>query len=192
MPSTWKTGRRPARGEGAAPARGLLSEEPPIDEHDLQAYLSAHGVAAELIHLSEHTPTVETAARVMGTTAERIVKSLLFLLAPAGGEPAPLLVVASGTDRVDYRQVADCVGLSRKRVRLADAATVQAVTGYPVGGVPPLGHPARLRTLIDRRVLEQPEVYAGGGAINALLRITPAEIVRATGAEAVDVVAEGR
>jgi prolyl-tRNA editing enzyme YbaK/EbsC (Cys-tRNA(Pro) deacylase) len=82
------------------------------------------------------------------------------------------------------------VGLSRKRVRLAGAAAVRAITGYPVGGVPPLGHPRRLRTLIDRRVLDQPEVFAGGGAVDALLRITPAEIVRVTGAEKVDVVVE--
>jgi prolyl-tRNA editing enzyme YbaK/EbsC (Cys-tRNA(Pro) deacylase) len=75
-------------------------------------------------------------------------------------------------------------------VRLADAATVEAITGYPVGGVPPLGHPQLLRTLIDRRVLAEPEVYAGGGALNALLRIAPAEIVRWTGAETVDVARE--
>ncbi len=161
-----------------------------MDDHDLEAYLAAHGVAGELIRLPAHTPTVEAAAQVMGTTAERIVKSLLFLV-DRGGQTEPILVLANGTERVDYRNVAGWVGLSRKRVRLADAAAVHAVTGYPVGAVPPLGHPQPLRTLIDRRVLEQPEVYAGGGAVDALLRITPTEIVRATGAETVDVV-EGR
>jgi prolyl-tRNA editing enzyme YbaK/EbsC (Cys-tRNA(Pro) deacylase) len=163
-----------------------------MDEHDLEMYLAANGVAGEVIRMPAHTPTVEAAAQVLGTTAERIAKSLLFLLDPAGGEPMPILVIASGTDRVDYRLVADYVGLSRKRVRLADAAAVQAVTGYPVGGVPPLGHPRPLRTLIDQRVLKQPEIYAGGGAVDALLRIAPAEIVRATGAQTVDVVAEDR
>ena len=165
-----------------------------MDDHDLELYLAANGVAGEVIRMPAHTPTVETAAQVLGTTAERIAKSLLFLLNPvgAGDEPMPILVIASGTDRVDYRLVADCVGLSRKRIRLADATAVQAVTGYPVGGVPPLGHPRPLRTLIDQRVLNQPEIYAGGGAVDALLRIAPAEIVRATGAQTVDVVAEGR
>ena len=163
-----------------------------MDDRDLENYLTAHGVTAELIRLPAHTPTVEAAAQVMGTVPERIVKSLLFMLEQAEAEMSSVLVIANGTERVDYRNVAACVGLSRKRVRLADAATVQAVTGYPVGGVPPLGHPRPLRTLIDRRVLEQPEVYAAGGAIDALLRISPAEIVRATGAEAVTLVAEAR
>jgi prolyl-tRNA editing enzyme YbaK/EbsC (Cys-tRNA(Pro) deacylase) len=163
-----------------------------MNDEDLKVFLAAHGVTGEVVRLAAHTPTVEAAAQVMGTTAARIAKSLLFLLEQGEVEPEPLLVIANGTGRVDYRSVAACVGLSRKRVRLADAATVQAVTGYPVGGVPPLGHPRPLRTLIDRRVLEQPEVYAGGGALNALLRIVPSEIVRITGAQMVDIVVEGQ
>jgi prolyl-tRNA editing enzyme YbaK/EbsC (Cys-tRNA(Pro) deacylase) len=67
---------------------------------------------------------------------------------------------------------------------------VLAVTGYPVGAVPPFGYPVPLRTLIDRRVLAQPEVYAGGGALDTLLRIAPDEIARATRAEVVDVIDE--
>ena len=163
-----------------------------MNDEDLRAFLAAHGVAGEIVRLADHTPTVETAAKVLGISTEQIAKSLLFLLDQSGAAAVPILVIANGINRVDYRSVAGSVGLSRKRVRLAGAAEVQSITGYPVGGVPPLGHPRPLRTLIDRRVLDQPEVYAGGGAVDALLRITPAEIVRATGAETVDVVAEGR
>jgi prolyl-tRNA editing enzyme YbaK/EbsC (Cys-tRNA(Pro) deacylase) len=81
---------------------------------------------------------------------------------------------------VDYKRVADTLGLSRKRLKLADAPAVLGITGFPVGTVPPFGHKTRLRTLIDAGVLAQPEVCAGGGAIDALVRIAPAEIVRAT------------
>src|SRR5262249_48227501 len=150
--------------------------------------LAARGVVGELVRLTAHTPTVGTAAQVMGTSVERIAKSVLFLLDRGEASPEPLLVIANGTARVDYASWAGWVGLTRKRVRLADAATVENVTGYPVGGVPPLGHARPLRTLIDRRVLAEPEVYAGGGALHALLRIAPAEIVRVTGAQTVDVV----
>jgi prolyl-tRNA editing enzyme YbaK/EbsC (Cys-tRNA(Pro) deacylase) len=161
-----------------------------MNDADLEAFLTRHGVIGNIVRLAAHTPTVETAAQVMGTTVERIAKSLLFLLEQGEAGAEPLLVIANGTGRVDYRSVAGSVGLPRKRVRLADAATVESVTGYPVGGVPPLGHPRPLRTLIDRRVLSEPEVYAGGGALHALLRIAPAEIVRVTGAQTVDVVGE--
>jgi prolyl-tRNA editing enzyme YbaK/EbsC (Cys-tRNA(Pro) deacylase) len=150
---------------------------------DVAAYLRAHGLAGELVTLPEHVPTVEAAARAVGASVERIVKSVLFL-----ADSSPVLVIANGTQRVDYKRVADYLNLSRKRLKLADAPTVLAITGFPVGTVPPFGHKTRLRTLIDAGVLAQPEVYAGGGAIDALVRIVPAEIVRATGAEMVNVV----
>jgi prolyl-tRNA editing enzyme YbaK/EbsC (Cys-tRNA(Pro) deacylase) len=148
----------------------------------IAAYLQEHGIAGVVVHLPEPTPTVETAARAAGTLPEHIVKSVLFL---AEGEP--VLVVANGPARVDYKRVADYLGITRKKLKLADAETVLAITGFPVGTVPPFGHRARLRTLIDAGVLDLPEVFAGGGAVDALLRIAPAEIVRAAQAETVDV-----
>jgi prolyl-tRNA editing enzyme YbaK/EbsC (Cys-tRNA(Pro) deacylase) len=133
---------------------------------------------------------------VVGTTVDHIVKSVLFLASPPGAaapggippDVLAVLVVARGTQRVDYSRVANHLGLSRKRVKLAGPEAVQAITGYPVGAVPPFGHPQPLRTLVDRRVLDVAEVYAGGGSPDALLHITPQAILRATQAEVVDVV----
>jgi prolyl-tRNA editing enzyme YbaK/EbsC (Cys-tRNA(Pro) deacylase) len=62
------------------------------------------------------------------------------------------------------------------------------ITGYPVGAVPPFGQRQRLPVLIDRRVMAQSEVYAGGGAIDTLLKVTPKEIVRVTGAVELDLI----
>jgi prolyl-tRNA editing enzyme YbaK/EbsC (Cys-tRNA(Pro) deacylase) len=162
-----------------------------MDDRDLEAFLAARALTGEMIRLNGSTPTVEAAAQALNTTVERIVKSLLFLVDPGDGDLQPVLVIANGTSRVDYKLVAGCLGVSRRRVKLADAASVKTFTGYPVGAVPPFGHPSPLPTLIDRRVLAQAEVYAGGGAAGALLRITPAEIVRATQAKPVDVIEEG-
>jgi len=153
-----------------------------MDASHISAYLRQHNIPGEVVILPEHTPTVEAAARAVGTSVERIVKSLLFL-----ADDQPVLVIANGTARVDYKRVADYLNLSRKRVKMADAPTVLEITGFPVGTMPPFGHKSRLRTLIDAGVLAQPEVYAGGGAIDVLLRIAPAEIVRVTNAEMVNV-----
>jgi len=153
-----------------------------MDAGDLEAFLRANGVAGEMVPVAEHTPTVEAAAQVMGVSVEQIVKSVLFLLEAPGAEAQAVLavlavlVIANGLGRVDDKRVAAHTGVAR-------AAEVLALTGYPVGAVPPLGHATRLRILIDPAVLAQPEVYAGGGAIDALLRIKPAEIVGVTGAE---------
>jgi prolyl-tRNA editing enzyme YbaK/EbsC (Cys-tRNA(Pro) deacylase) len=157
-----------------------------MDATHIAAYLREHGIAGEVVFLPEHVPTVEAAARAVDVSVERIVKSVLFL-----ADSSPVLVIANGRQRVDYKRVADTIGLSRKRLKLADAPAVLAITGFAVGTVPPFGHKTRLRTLIDAGVLAQPEVYAGGGAIDALVRIAPAEIVRATDAGIVRVVERG-
>ena len=75
-------------------------------------------------------------------------------------------------------------------MKLADAPTVREVTGFSVGGVPPFGHRTQLRTLMDRRVLAQSGVYAGGGEADVILRTAPAEIVRVTHAEVVPLTEE--
>lgn len=162
-----------------------MSEQASLGAEHLRAYLAEHGITGEVVKVPEPTPTVEAAARAVGTSPEQIVKSVLFL-----ADGAPVLVIATGVEHIDNRRVAAHLGLSRKRLKLAGADVVQAVTGFPVGAVPPFGHRARLRTLIDPAVLDQAEVYAGGGDENALLRIAPAEIVRVTGAEPVPVAAE--
>ena len=157
-----------------------------MNSSDLAHFIAQRQIPAELIELEGHTPTVEAAARVMGTRVERIAKSLLFL-----ADGAPVLVIANGTARVDPRRVADHLGLARKRVRFADAETMERLTGYTAGSMPPFGHLAPLKTLVDRRALAEPELYAGGGSVRALLRVNPETICRVTGAEVVDVVNDG-
>ncbi len=139
---------------------------------DLQAYLAAHQLPGEILHLTAHTPTVETAALALGCQPEQIVKSILFLVAGA-----PLLAVTGGTRRVDPRALARHAGVGRKQVKLADAEAVLAHAGYPVGAMPPFGHRQPLPTLLDAAVLTQPEVYGGGGSDTTLLRIAPQAIL---------------
>jgi prolyl-tRNA editing enzyme YbaK/EbsC (Cys-tRNA(Pro) deacylase) len=81
--------------------------------------------------------------------------------------------------------LADHLGVSRKRLRLANSEQVLAITGYPVGTVPPFGHRQRLETLIEQRVLAQQVIYVGGGEINALLRLESRDLLAATQATVV-------
>jgi len=97
-----------------------------------------------------------------------------------------LLVVTHGLGRVDRRAIGRMLNVGRKQVHLADPETVLSVTGYPVGTLPPFGHLRGIRTLVDRTVLGHQVIYAGGGSVNALLRLKPDDLVRACGAELVD------
>jgi prolyl-tRNA editing enzyme YbaK/EbsC (Cys-tRNA(Pro) deacylase) len=150
---------------------------------DLATFMREQGIAGEILHLHVPTPTVETAAQAAGTQVERIVKSILFMV-----EGEPVLAITSGTAHVDQRAIASRYAVGRKRVKLASAETVLEIGGYEVGAMPPFGHLRKLPTLLDRGVLKQPEVYAGGGDENALLRLSPEEILRVTQAQVMDLV----
>jgi Cys-tRNA(Pro) deacylase len=152
-----------------------------LESSNLAVWIEENAIQADLIKLSVRTPTVEDAAEAVGTSPSQIVKTLLFIV-----DGKPLVAIACGTSRVDRRTIAAYFGVGRKRVKLAGAETVLEMTGYPVGAVPPFGLKQQIQTFIDPRVLEHAEVYAGGGAIDSLLRISPGEIARVTGAVVLD------
>jgi len=154
-----------------------------MNSADLQHFLATHAIAAEMVYMQVHTPTVETAAQALGVHVDQVIKSIILL-----ADGSPLLVIANGTSRIDLKRVADHLNLPRKKVKMAEAQTVLEITGYVVGSMPPFGHLAPLRTLIDSRVFDQTLVYGGGGEIDAMLKIAPDEIERVTRGERVDVV----
>jgi Cys-tRNA(Pro) deacylase len=150
----------------------------------LRSFLTARGVDFEVLAPGVPMPTVPLAAAAIGVREEQIIKSLLFC--DARGQA--VLAIASGTARVDRTRLASAMGLDRPK--LADPATVLAVTGYPAGGVAPVGHPTPLRVVIDRRAAALDVVFGGAGSEDALLRITPDDIIRLTDARIVDIVAD--
>ncbi len=151
---------------------------------DVARFVREAGIAAELVQLAVETPTVAAAAAAVGGSVQQIVKSLLFLV-----DGAPLLVIANGETRVDYKRLAAHLGVSRRRVKLADAAQVRAILGYEVGAVPPFAHKTPVRTLLEAGVLAQTEIYAGGGSIDTLIRLQTAELRRVVGDETADLTA---
>ena len=156
-----------------------------MDAQDLARYIEANGIDAEMVFLTETTPTVEAAAEAVGVQPAQIAKSVLFVVKEKEDGVRPQLVVSNGLSRVSYRMLADHLGISRKRVRMARPPEVQEMTGYAVGTVPPFGHASPLPTLLDASVMEQREVFAGGGAINALIRLSVADLQRVLNAEVV-------
>lgn len=159
----------------------------PLTPDDLEAYLTENSIDAEIVRLKAHTPTVETAAEVVRVSPEQIVKSLLFLIEIPDGGRREVLVIASGTGKIDRRLLGKHYGVSRRKTVFADADTVQGLTGYPVGAVPPIGHRQPLEVLVDPDVLKHRVVYGGGGSDRALMRLDPQDILRHNRAEVVAV-----
>jgi Cys-tRNA(Pro) deacylase len=159
-----------------------------LTSQDLQRFINQQQIAAEILPMAEDTPTVPDAARALGVREEQIIKSLVFLVAKyPTGDGRPVLVIANGTGRVDNRLVAHHFGVGRKKVKMASPEQALEITGYAVGAMPPFGHQSPLLTLVDPGVVDQREIFGGGGEINAMLRLKPEELLRVTGAELVSV-----
>lgn len=143
-----------------------------MDEGDLQRFLDAKGIDAEIIRLGRKTKTVEQAAAALQTSKDKIIKTLTFI----DGTGEPVLAIVTGKDSVDPKKLAkaiDTIG-----VRMATPTEAKRYSGYSVGGVPPVGHKMKIRTVIDMKVVRKKFVYGGGGSDNSLLRIRPWDIKR--------------
>jgi prolyl-tRNA editing enzyme YbaK/EbsC (Cys-tRNA(Pro) deacylase) len=149
----------------------------------LVSFLRESSVDAELIQPGVPMPTVPLAARAIGVEDDQIIKSVLF----KGKEGELVLAIASGTARIDRAALEAIAGTSK--LKLADAETVLAATGFPAGGVAPVGHLTKVTVVVDRRVMGLPEIFGGGGAEDVLLRIRPQDIVALTAALSGDITA---
>ena len=141
----------------------------PRSARRVEAALHEAGVDAEIVVLEDSARTAAEAAAAVGVEQGAIVKSLVFR---AVGDGEPVLVLVSGDNRCDER----LLGVER-----ADAAVVRTVTGYAIGGVPPIGHPAPLQTIIDEQLGRFETVWAAAGTPHAVFPIAYDELLRVTG-----------
>jgi len=154
------------------------SSQTQLTSANLQQYIDKHQIEATILPMVEHTLTVPDAARALNVVPEQIIKSLVFM---AHGEP--LLVINNGKAKVDRRKVAKRVGVNRKKIKFATSAQALEITGYIVGSMPPFGHRQQLQTFIDPAISELDTIFGGGGDINAMMRLTPNELLRVTAGE---------
>ena len=155
--------------------------ELPASSLRVQDALAERGVHSEIVYLQRAARTSAEAAAAVGCRVDQIAKSLVFRGASSG---RPLLVIASGANRVDEARVADVVG---EPLGKADADFVRAHTGFAIGGVAPLAHPAPLTTLIDEHLLKWDRIWAAAGHPHTVFPLTPSELVRITGGRVVAV-----
>lgn len=123
------------------------------------------GLDLEVVEMPDSTRTAEDAAAALNCEQAQIVKSLVFRTEPAGD---PVLVLVSGVNQVNEAVVSHALG---KSLGKADAAYVKDVTGFSIGGVPPLGHSWPITVLVDEDLLRFDNTWAAAGSPNAVFRI---------------------
>lgn len=147
----------------------------------VQAALQALGLPCQVIELPASTRTAPEAAQAVGCQVGQIVKSLVFRTQTSR---RAVLVLVSGSNRVNEERLADLVG---EAVVKAEADFVRERSGFAIGGVPPVGHSRPLPTYIDEDLLQYAEVWAAAGTPNAVFKLNPRELPRITGGKVIKV-----
>lgn len=133
-----------------------------------------------VIYFDQSTHTSELAAAALGVTPAQIAKTLVFV-----ADQQPLIVVTCGDKKIDSRRLARAVGA--KKVRFADAETAEAATGFPPGGVSPIGLLTELPLYLDQSLWDFATVYTAAGTANSALPLSADRLRELTGAAVIDV-----
>ncbi len=141
---------------------------------------AALGPAFTVVEFDESTHTAQEAADAIGCQLAQIAKSILFR--SASGKP--VLVIASGTNRVDEKKVKALLG---EKIERASPDFVKEMTGFEVGGVPPLGHASPCAVYLDEELKAYPTLWAAGGTPNAVFEIGFEALVGLSGAVVADI-----
>lgn len=152
-----------------------INNHPAVER--VRAALFEFGITPEITILSDSARSAKEAAAGLGIEVGQVCSSLIFTL---GDTTEPLLILTSGRHRVDTDLVAKNLGLSH--LGRADADIVRSSTGFAIGGVSPVAHPAPLRTIIDLALNDYDVVWAAAGHPHAVYPTTFEELLRITGA----------
>ena len=155
----------------------------PLPPEHVQNALDAHNLGIQIRFFENSTATSQLAADNIGCELGQIAKSLCFMV-----DGKPIVVIASGDQRVDDRKLAAMYNVGRKKIRPAKPEECIDIYGYAPGGVPPLAHRTPgLPVHLDESLQRYQQIYAAGGAHNAIFPVTLDQLVQISGGQFADV-----
>ncbi|MCY0904529.1 YbaK/EbsC family protein [Arthrobacter sp. H14-L1] len=158
----------------------MSEERLPRSSQGVAAALAEAGVKGQVRVLPDSTRTAIEAAQALGCEVGAIANSLVFI-----SDGSPLLVMTSGSHRVDTKALAD--RLDRGTIHRATPEQVRAATGQAIGGVAPVGHPARVETVVDETLADYPVLWASAGTPNSVFPTHYTEMLTLTQGRSVKV-----
>lgn len=146
----------------------------------VQDYLLAQGFSCVVKELPDTTRTADEAAKAIGCDVAQIAKSLIFIDEATGN---PILVIASGINKVDVKKIETATGL---RLIKADGKYVKERVGFAIGGIPPVCHNEPLTTFLDPTLLNYEWIWAAAGTPFAVFQLRSKEIEKMTNGKFLD------
>ena len=147
----------------------------------IQDVLSQKDLNVRVLELPTSTRTAKDAAQSIGCDVGQIVKSLIFRTKYTNN---PILILASGANLVNEKTIAQQIG---EEITKADADFTREVTGFAIGGIPPIGHKQPIKTYIDKDLLLYKEIWAAAGTPNAVFNLNPAMLESLTGGKIITI-----
>ena len=132
------------------------------------------GVTLDVVVFDESTHTAQDAAAAVGADLGQIVKSLVFVVPRDDGGQEPVVCLVSGRNRVDVARLAAVTG--DQEIRRATAREAYALTGFAIGGIPPIGFDGTMRVIMDPDLGRYPTVWAAAGLPTAVFEVPPATL----------------
>lgn len=139
------------------------------------------GAAFRVVEFEQSTKTSADAAAAVGCTVAQIAKSIMMKTVK---DQKPVLVIASGVNRVDEKKISTVIG---EKVKSADAEFVLAHAGVAPGGVPPVGHRVKPNVVLDQDLRQYSEIWAAAGTPNAVFKLTWDDLVSLTNGMSADI-----
>jgi prolyl-tRNA editing enzyme YbaK/EbsC (Cys-tRNA(Pro) deacylase) len=158
-----------------------MSDELKSSAQKVQKELQGRGLNCKVVQMQKTTRTAKDAARAVGCEVGQIVKSLIF---KSKRSRKPILVVASGVNRVNEKVLGKQIS---EPVKMANPEFVREMTGFAIGGVPPVGHQNPLTIFIDEDLLQYEEIWAAAGTPHAVFKLTPDELKSITAGKVISV-----
>jgi len=146
----------------------------------VQEFLSKKGYSFEVKELPGSTRTAQEAADSIGCTVAQIAKSLVFKDKKTS---LPILVIASGSNRVDLKKIKKATGMKLGR---ADGKYVKERVGFAIGGIPPVGHNEALETILDPDLKQYDVIWAAAGTPFAVFQLKPTDLEPLTEGQWID------
>ncbi|WP_320007232.1 YbaK/EbsC family protein [Maridesulfovibrio sp.] len=140
----------------------------------VQEYLAKSGKDFKVKEFSSSTRTAADAADSIGCEVGQIAKSLVF---QDKKTEELVLVIASGSNRVDTKKISKSIGMKLKQ---AKADLVKLKTGFAIGGIPPVAHAEQLQTILDEDLQQYVEIWAAAGTPHSVFQLTPASLAELT------------
>lgn len=139
----------------------------------VKSFLENTELASQIIECSESSATVELAAKALNTEADRIAKTLSFLI-----EDNPILIVVSGCSKVDNKKYKEFFHIKAKMIPFEE---VEKYIGHAPGGVCPFGVNDGVEIYLDESLKKYDIVYPAAGSGNTAVKTTIEQLEKYTG-----------